>query len=115
MNGNLFFTKKPPFHRLITVVRKQCQTTVILTVPSVLRPYGLIFMEPGFVSCRLIRPVIPKSFLVKLTCGLIPRREPICRSGSGRFVPVRVLLSGTTQQANKPKIDSPEPSLVVLE
>jgi hypothetical protein len=64
VNGNLFFTKKPPFHRLITVVRKQCQTTVILTVPSVLKPCGFIFMEPGFVSCRLIRPVIPKSLLV---------------------------------------------------
>jgi hypothetical protein len=52
-------------------------------------------MKPGFVSYRLIRPVIPKSLLIKLNCGLIPRKESICSSGSGRFVPVRVLLSGT--------------------
>jgi hypothetical protein len=40
-----------------------------MTVPPVLRPHGVIFMEPGFVSCRLIRPVIPKSLLVKLIYG----------------------------------------------
>jgi hypothetical protein len=68
-NGNLFLTKKPPFHRLKTVVKKRRQITVIMTVPPVLKPHGVIFMEPGFVSCRLIRPVIPKSLLVKLICG----------------------------------------------
>jgi hypothetical protein len=52
-----------------TVVIRRHQTTVILTVPSVLSPCGLIFMKPGFVSYWLIRPVIPKSLLVKLNCG----------------------------------------------
>ena len=72
MNGNLFCSKKPPFHRYITVANKRCQTTVILTVPPVLKPCGFIFMEPGFVSYRLIRPVILKSLLVKLNCGWSP-------------------------------------------
>jgi hypothetical protein len=55
--------------RFITVANKRRQTTVILTVPPVLKPCGFIFMEPGFVSYRLIRPVILKSLLVKLSCG----------------------------------------------
>jgi len=66
VNGNPFWTKKFPFHYLITVVNKQRQATVIMIVSSVLIPYGTIFMKPGFVSGRFLRPAIPKSLLVKL-------------------------------------------------
>ena len=66
MNGNDFWTKKFPFHYLITVVRKQCQATVILIVSSVSDPCGTVFMKPGFVSDKFLRLVIPKSLLVKL-------------------------------------------------
>jgi len=51
---------------MITVVNKQCQATVIMIVSSVLIPCGTIFMKPGFVSGRFLKPAIPKSLLVKL-------------------------------------------------
>jgi hypothetical protein len=55
------------FHGVLPPPTRPTAAEVILTVPPVLIPYGFIFMEPGFVSCRLIRPPILKSFLVKLT------------------------------------------------
>jgi hypothetical protein len=67
--ASLLTTAIRPGRRFITVANKRRQTTVILTVPPVLKPCGFIFMEPGFVSYRLIRPVILKSLLVKLSCG----------------------------------------------
>jgi len=65
VNGNNFWTKKFPFHYLITVVSKQCQATVILTVSSVSNPYGSVLIKPGFVSDKFLRLVILKSLLVK--------------------------------------------------
>jgi hypothetical protein len=60
-NGNPFAKKKLPFRYLLTVVDKQRQATVIMTVSSGRQPESCLFMKPGPVSVRFFRTCFPQT------------------------------------------------------
>jgi hypothetical protein len=57
-----FREEKLPFHYLPTVVDKQRQAAVILTVSSGRQPGGYLFMKPGPVSVRFFQTCFPQTF-----------------------------------------------------